>query len=130
MNTIKAYSLCSPYFGKKTELPKPQEQYVFQPKKAIERENVFSFLTGALCVATIMSAIHFSNDADREFMIEQVEMQLRYSDPHNTKVQVKDVTGDDVADFVIEDQDGYQSIYDFKNKSLYYKEDEQIEQIY
>lgn len=117
-------------FGVKAKNDEPKFIDVQENKRNFERELNYSFLAGAMCAATILYGINQCENSDRDFMMEEIATQLKYSDKNNTKIKVVDATKDGNPDFIIEDEFGVQSIYDIKNTSLYYKDGEEIEKIY
>ena len=91
----------------------------------------FSFLTGALCAATILAGVNQCSSGDRSFMLDHIEAEVKQADSYNGKsLKVFDATGDDVPDFVVEEKDGAQSIFDLKNNNCFYKDEFGIEKLY
>lgn len=127
MNTIQPFSNIS--FCKKPNKIQPITSE-FHSKKTIEKEKDWSFLTGALCAAAIMCAIHQCDSNKREVMLNEIATELKYSDPEKIQIKVIDGTKDEVPDFIIEDNYGAQSIYDIKNNHKYYKDKFEFEKIY
>ena len=117
-------------FGKITNKPKQNPVPECNDKKYVNREKTYSFLTGAMCTAVILASVHQCNEDKRDFMLNQISAELKYSDPNKINVSVSDVTQDGCLDFVIEDMQGDKSVYDLKNGHLFYYGEEGIEKIY
>ena len=129
MNTIHPISTSSLYFGRAKKAPQPQYVKRLHTNKELETEKNRSFLTGALCAAVILGAVDSCQKADREAFIDNMEMHINHTNMEDKKIKVIDLTGDDVPDFVIEDKDGTQNIFDIKNGNIYYKDEYEFEKI-
>ena len=132
MLTIQPISVKSNViFGQKNKKQlKPEFEQPYYSHKYVEREKDFSFMKGVLCAAIIMSGVHQCSDNDRKSMLDEAQLIINYSDPKETKLKLEDINNDEVPDFIIEDNDGHQTIFDFENKHQYYKDKSGIEKIY
>lgn len=132
MLTIQPISVKSNMtFGQKNKKqPKPEFEQPYYSHKYLEREKDFSFMKGVICAAIIMSGVHQCSNMDRRSMLDEAAVIQKYSDPRETTLKLEDVNNDKVPDFIIEDNDGHQTIFDFENKHQYYKDKSGIEKIY
>ena len=133
MNTIGHFSSFNPNFGKTKDLKKHDNNFETKPlytKEQVRKKENNSFLLGAICAATILSGINACNNQERNDMLEDIAAEIKYSDSDNTKIKFEDMTNDNISDVIIEDKSGMQTIYDIKNKNLYYKDGDSIEKIY
>lgn len=133
MNTIGHFSSFNPNFGKTKDLKKQDNNFEAKQlytKEQVRKKENNSFLLGAICAATILSGINACNNQERNAMLEDIAAETKYSDSDNTKIKFEDMTNDNISDVIIEDKSGMQTIYDIKNKNLYYKDGDSIEKIY
>ncbi len=133
MNTIQPYSTRNNiYFcqqNKRSEQVKPQENITIS-KTNLEKAKDISFIKGIICATTILLGVNTCQNSDREFLLEQLAVDVEHFNSGKRELKVKDATDDKVLDIVIEDECGSQSIYDIKNNHLYYKDKHEFEKIY
>lgn len=130
MITIQPFSQNNISFSSRNKKQPRVNKNVLHPYENIKQEKNISFVKGALYTAAILCGLYQCESHKKDTLLDFLQTELEYSDPKTTKIKVEDATGDNVADFIIEDKHGYQSVYDMKNGSLYYKDGEEIEKFY
>jgi len=132
MNTIGKFSSFNPNFGKSKNAKKEvnKADIPMHSDKKLEKEKCHSFLMGMTCASIILAGVHACENNKRDFLLDNMAMEVKYSKPEDIKIKVEDATDDGVPDFIIEDEYGSQTIYDVKNKSSYYKDEDVMEKLY